>query len=155
MKPKSPCEIRKRRFPQMHYFFRSDMGEWRGYWPTPGDEGESDQRKFYDFTRECLLDAERERAKEMLVFAAAGFGSAATHFESTERMPADHRTGTGPIDINIPSDEFGFDPLDVSGTAREESGGEGVIGIVRNSDRIVEIARFQHTQHRPENFTLT
>jgi hypothetical protein len=69
MKLKSPCEIRKRRFPQTHYFFRSDMGEWRGYWPTPGDEGESDQRRFYDFTREFLLESERERAKEMFVFA--------------------------------------------------------------------------------------
>src|SRR5438067_625312 len=121
MKPKSPCETRKRRFPRTDYFFHSDMGGWRGYWSTPGDEGESAQRRFYDFTREFLLESERERANH----------------------------------INIPSDEFGFDPLDVSGTAREESGGEGVIGIVRNSDRIVEIARFQHTQHRPENFTLT
>src|SRR5438046_10625421 len=69
MKLKSPCEIRKRRFPQTHYFFRSDMGEWRGYWPTPGDEGESNQRRFYDFTREFLLESERERAKEMFVLA--------------------------------------------------------------------------------------
>jgi len=69
MKPKSPCEIKKRRFPQPDYFFRSDMGEWRGYWPTPGDEGESDQRRFYDFTREFLLESARERTKEMFVFA--------------------------------------------------------------------------------------
>src|SRR5438445_13389458 len=69
MKPKSPCEIRKRWFPQTDYFFRSDMGEWRSYWPTPGDEGESDRRKFYDFTREFLRDSARERAKEMYVFA--------------------------------------------------------------------------------------
>src|SRR5437660_7575415 len=76
MKPKSPCEIRKRWFPQTDYFFRSDMGEWRGYWPTPGDEGESDQRKFYDFTREFLLESERERAKEMFVFALVALAAA-------------------------------------------------------------------------------
>jgi len=69
MKPKSPCEIRKRRFPQTAYFFHSDMGGWRGYWSAPGDEGESDQRKFYDFTREFLRESARERAKEMYVFA--------------------------------------------------------------------------------------
>jgi hypothetical protein len=69
MKPKSPCEIRERRFPQTDYFFHSDMGGWRGYWSAPGDEGESAQRRFYDFTREFLLESERERAKEMFVFA--------------------------------------------------------------------------------------
>ena len=69
MKPKSPREIRKRRFPRTDYFFHSDMGGWRGYWSTPGDEGESAQRRFYDFTRESLLESERERAKEMFVFA--------------------------------------------------------------------------------------
>src|SRR5207302_10923230 len=88
------------------------------------------------------------------VIAAAGFGSAAAHFESAKRMAADHRASAGAIDINIPGYELGFDPLDVSGTAREESGGERVIGIVGNSDRVVQIARFQHTQHRSENFTL-
>src|SRR5437588_12810412 len=69
MKPKSPCEIRERRFPQTDYFFRSDMGKWRGDWSSPGDEEESAQRRFYDFTREFLLESARERAKEMYVFA--------------------------------------------------------------------------------------
>ena len=69
MKPKSPYEFRKRRFLQTDYFFHSDMGGWRGYWSTPDDEGESAQRKFYDFTREFLRESARERAKEMYVFA--------------------------------------------------------------------------------------
>lgn len=69
MKPKSPCEVRNRRLPRTDCFFRSDIGEWRGYWPTPGDEGESAQRRFYDFTREFLRESARERAKEMYVFA--------------------------------------------------------------------------------------
>ena len=69
MKPKSPCKRGKRGFPQTDYFFRSDMGDWRGYWSAPDDEGESAQRRFYDFTREFLLESARERAKEMYVFA--------------------------------------------------------------------------------------
>src|SRR6478752_5373010 len=89
------------------------------------------------------------------IIAAAGFGAAAAHLESTERMATDHRAGAGAIDINIPGYQLGFDPLDVSRTAREESCGERVIGVVSNSDCVIEIARFQHTQHRPENFTLT
>src|SRR5438046_10531410 len=68
MKTKSPCEFRKRRFLQTDYFFHSDMGGWRGYWSTPDDEGESAQRRFYEFTREFLREAARERAKEMYVF---------------------------------------------------------------------------------------
>jgi hypothetical protein len=34
-----------------------------------GDEGESAQRRFYDFTRQFMLESARERAKEMYVFA--------------------------------------------------------------------------------------
>ena len=69
MKPKSPCETESWRIPQTDYCFRSDMGEWRGQWWTPGDEGESAQRRFYDFTRQFMLESARERAKEMYVFA--------------------------------------------------------------------------------------
>lgn len=76
MKPKSPCEIRKHPFPQTDYFFHSDMGGWRGYWSAPGDEGESDRRRFYDFTREFLLESARERKKEMIVFALVVIASA-------------------------------------------------------------------------------
>jgi hypothetical protein len=68
MKPKSPCESKKHRLPHTDFLFQSDIGEWRGYW-RPGDEGESAQRRFYDFTREFLRESARERAKEMYVFA--------------------------------------------------------------------------------------
>src|SRR5262249_889297 len=69
MKPKSPCETKSRRALQIDCCFRSDMGEWRGYWSEPGDEGGSARRRFYDFTREFMLESARERAKEMYVFA--------------------------------------------------------------------------------------
>jgi hypothetical protein len=65
MKPKSPSE--RRRVLLTEYCFRSDMGEWRSYWS--GDDGESAQRRFYDFTREFMRESARERAKEMYVFA--------------------------------------------------------------------------------------
>ena len=65
-------------------------------------------------------------------------------------MAADYRASAGAIDINIPGDELGLHPFNVSRTAREESGGERVIGVVGNSDCVIEIARFQHTQHRPK-----
>ena len=70
-------------------------------------------------------DAWNEEVQQII--AAAGFGAAAAHFESTERMAADHRAGAGAIDINIPGYEIGLHSLDVSGTAREESGSERAI----------------------------
>jgi hypothetical protein len=57
MKPKGPCETESWRIPQTDYCFRSDMGEWRGHWWTPGDEGESAQRRFYDFTRQFMVES--------------------------------------------------------------------------------------------------
>src|SRR5882757_5304442 len=84
-------------------------------------------------------DARNEEVQQII--AAAGLGAATAHFESAERMPADYRAGTGAIDINIPGDELGLHPFNVSWTAREESGGERVIGVVSNSDRVVQVAR--------------
>ena len=67
MKPVSPSEGAK--FPRTDFCFQSDLTRWRGFWSPFGDEGESDQRRFCDFTREFLLESARERAKEMAVFA--------------------------------------------------------------------------------------
>jgi hypothetical protein len=65
MKPPS----QEARFPQTDYRFHSGMSRWRGFGAPFGDEGASDRRKFYDFTREFLMESARERAKEMVVFA--------------------------------------------------------------------------------------
>jgi hypothetical protein len=68
MKPKGEY-AQARRFPHTDYFFHSDFGEWHGYSsPYDGDDG-SEFRKFHDFSREFLIEAARERAKEMAVFA--------------------------------------------------------------------------------------
>jgi hypothetical protein len=67
MKPMAPGQ--RRRIPQTDYAFHSDMSRWRGFWAPFDDEGASDRRRFYDFTREFLLESARERTKEMAVFA--------------------------------------------------------------------------------------
>ena len=96
-------------------------------------------------------DDARDQELEQII-AAAGFGSAAAHFESAEGMAADDRAGAGAIDVNIAGDQLGFDPLNVRRAAREESGGQRVVGAVRDLDGFVEIAHFDHTQDRSENF---
>jgi len=65
------------RFPRTDSFFHSDIGQRRGgFWSFNSDEGESERRKFYNFTRGFLIESARERMKEMIVFALVVFASA-------------------------------------------------------------------------------
>jgi len=61
MKPE--CQFDKRRFPETDCFFQSGYGRWRGGWSD--DDGESRRRR--NLGREYLVEAARERTKEMLV----------------------------------------------------------------------------------------
>ena len=67
----------------------------------------------HDVFRDNTRDEEVEE-----VIVTTGFGAAATHFESAKGMTADHGAGAGAIDVNVPRNEFGFDPLDVGRTAK-------------------------------------
>jgi hypothetical protein len=57
----------ERPFPLTDYFYHSGMGEWRGF-RSPYDDGDSEFRRFHNFSREFLIESARERAKEMAVF---------------------------------------------------------------------------------------
>ena len=85
-------------------------------------------------------DAREQKLQEII--CTAGFRATATHFESAERMTADDGAGAGPVDINIARLDLGFSAIDVRRTAREESGGEGVICAIRDVDCFIEIAYF-------------
>ena len=52
------------RFPRTDFFFQSGTSGWQGYWPS--DDGNF---RRYNLGREYLIEAARERAKEMVVFA--------------------------------------------------------------------------------------
>jgi hypothetical protein len=69
MKPRSPYTD-KGRSPQTDYFFHSGFDQWHGgyFSPFDGEDG-SGFRNFYNLGREYRLEAARERAKEMAVFA--------------------------------------------------------------------------------------
>ncbi|HEV3243381.1 MAG TPA: hypothetical protein VGZ31_03100 [Chthoniobacterales bacterium] len=62
MKPK--CQFEDSRFPRTDFFFQSGTGSWHGNWPN--DDGEF---RRYNLGREYLIEAARERVKEMVVFA--------------------------------------------------------------------------------------
>jgi hypothetical protein len=70
MKPRSRSTGGKGQFPQTEYFFHSGFGQWHGgnFWPDDGED-RSRFRNFYNLGREYRIEAARERAKEMAVFA--------------------------------------------------------------------------------------
>src|SRR5207247_9079125 len=70
MKPRSPSTGGKGQFPHTDYFFHSGFGQWRGGYFSPYDgEDKYGFRNFYNLGREYRIEAARERAREMAVFA--------------------------------------------------------------------------------------
>jgi hypothetical protein len=70
MKPRSPSTEDKERFPRTDYFFHSGFGQWHGGYFSPHDgEDKYGVRNFYNLAREFRIEAARERAREMAVFA--------------------------------------------------------------------------------------
>src|SRR4030095_11849911 len=70
MKPRSPSTGGKGQFPRTDYFFHSGFGQWHGGYFSPYDgEDRYGSRKFLNFWRALRLEAARERAREMAVFA--------------------------------------------------------------------------------------
>ena len=69
MKPQG--QFGDRRFPRTDYFFQVYDGQWHGYWP---DENENPRR--HNLGREYLVEAARERAKEMTALGIILFASA-------------------------------------------------------------------------------
>jgi hypothetical protein len=52
------------------------MDEWRGHFSRWDGGGDSEQRRFNDFSRRFLAEAAHERAREMAVFAIVVLASA-------------------------------------------------------------------------------
>ena len=57
-----------RKFPVTDYSYHAGIGEWRGY-SSPPDGDDSESRRFHNLSRQFWLEAARERAREMAVFA--------------------------------------------------------------------------------------
>jgi hypothetical protein len=69
MKPTGLSAVEKRRFPHTDYFFHSGFAQWRGQSSPYDGEDRSEFRTFYNLRRECRIEAARELAKEMVLFA--------------------------------------------------------------------------------------
>src|SRR6201982_4008582 len=70
MKPRSPSTSGQGQFPRTDYFFHSGFDQRHGgYFPPYDGEDRYGFRNFYNLGRESRIEAARERAKEMAVFA--------------------------------------------------------------------------------------
>ena len=69
MKPTGPSVAGKRRFPETDSLFHTGFAQWRGHSSPYDGEGRSEFRNFYNLGREFRIEAARELAKEMVVFA--------------------------------------------------------------------------------------
>jgi hypothetical protein len=69
MKPTGPSAAGKRRFPETDYLFHSGFAQWWGHSSPYDGEGRSELGNFYNLRREFRIEAARELAKEMVVFA--------------------------------------------------------------------------------------
>jgi hypothetical protein len=76
MKPMFQSPTGQPRFPLVDHFFQSRIDGWRGYSSPFDDDDRSEWRKFHDFNRAFLIEAARERAREMAVFALVVAASA-------------------------------------------------------------------------------
>jgi hypothetical protein len=68
MKPTGAFPTNTRRFPITECFFNSGLGRWHGFSSPYDGDGDSESRKFHNFSREFLMESARERAREMAVF---------------------------------------------------------------------------------------
>lgn len=68
MKP--TCQFEgPQRFPRTDYFFHSGFGDWRGDSSSNYRDPRAEYRRFHKLSCEFLVEAARERATEMTVFA--------------------------------------------------------------------------------------
>ena len=88
------------------------------------------------------------------VVRAAGFAADAGHSEASERLPVDEGSGRATVDVKVAGNQLGGAAFQVRGTSAENACGEGVVRVVGNGDRLVEIVDGDATQDGAEDFIL-
>lgn len=67
-------------------------------------------------------------------------------------MALDNRTRDRPVDIEIADIDIHLHKINCSGAARIDSAGEAVVGAIGNLNRLLNVARFDHSEHGTEDF---
>src|SRR4051794_16711607 len=101
------------------------------------------------------LFSDRFRLREQQqIIRAASLRICSRHIEATERMRADNCAGALAINVEITDVELAhchFNLVARSGITRT---GQAKLGIFRDIERLLKVARFNYRQYRTENFLL-
>src|SRR4051812_30508356 len=102
---------------------------------------------------DLLADGLRLREQQQVIRTARlGIGSG--HVETAERVRSDHSSGALAVQVQVPYVELVSRPLQLLWRRGVKSTGEAVNRVVRDGERVIEIAGFDHREHRPEDFFL-
>src|SRR5262249_6145241 len=86
---------------------------------------------------------------------AARLGVSAGHVEAAEGMCADHGAGAFAVEIEIARLEFIARALQLFARTGVNGAGQPELGVVGDVERVIEIARLDYGQHRPEDLFLS
>src|SRR5580692_10122143 len=84
--------------------------------------------------------------KQKQVVCAACFGVGSTHVEAAEGMCSDHGSGAFAIEVKIADVELLASAIELFAGACVDGSGEAVLGVVGDSEGIVEAMRFDDGQ---------
>ena len=85
------------------------------------------------------------------VVGAAGLGADAREPEAAEGLAPDECAGDPPVDVDVPGPEPARRLGDPRRRPREQAGGERVVGVVGERERVVEVVGAHHREQRAED----
>src|SRR5882672_9865983 len=92
--------------------------------------------------------------EQQKVIVTAGFRVGARHVEAAKRMHAHQRARALAIEIEIADVELAAGALDLRFVSRVNRAGQTKLRVVRDTQSIRIVVRFDHRQHRPEDLFL-
>src|SRR5205807_10034913 len=101
-----------------------------------------------------LLSHRLSLRKQIQIIGPPGLRIGARHIESAERMRSCNSARAFAVDIQIAHVEFTNGPVNLVTRLRVDRSGQSKLRIIGDLEPVVEVSRFDHHQHWPENFLL-
>src|SRR6202035_4733553 len=102
---------------------------------------------------DLLADAFR-LCEQIQVVRAAGLRIGARHVEAAEGMRAHHRTRALAVQVEVADVELAYGAIQFLARTGVDCAGQAKLGVVRDFERLIEVARLDHHQHRAKDFFL-
>src|SRR5439155_21226950 len=84
----------------------------------------------------------------------SALGRSSAQVEAAERMSARERSGAFPVDVQVADVEPPSRLLDAVPISCEDRTGQAELRVVRDVERVAEVARADDREHRPEDLLL-